>query len=338
MKAISADITSIILSHLQSGHSHRQIAKTCGVSTATVSRLSREHLPSLPKPSGGRPSKLSSHDLCHTIRLITSGKAENAVQVAKTLQDIKNTSISPQTIRRHLKELGLKAVVKKKRPRLTKRHRKDRLDWAIEHKNWTLEDWKRVVWSDETKINRLGSDGRKWVWKKENEGLNDRLVEGTLKFGGGSIMIWGCMFWEGPGYATHIQGKMDADLYVSILDDELQQSLQYYHKNPQDVLFQQDNDPKHTSRKAKDWFSTHDIPLMWWPAQSPDLNPIEHLWNHLKRKLAEYEEPPKGIHELWERVQVEWDQIGAGVCQNLIESMPRRVEEVIKAKGGYTKY
>lgn len=77
---------------------------------------------------------------------------------------------------------------------------------------------------------------------------------------------------------------------------------------------------------------------MWWPAQSLDLNPIEHLWSHLKRKLVEYEEPPKGIHELWERVQVEWDQIGAGVCQNLIESMPRRVEQVIKAKGGYTKY
>ena len=70
-------------------------------------------------------------------------------------------------------------MVKKKRPRLTPHHRKERLDFAIRHQHWTLENWKKVDWSDETKINRLGSDGRKWVWKKAGEGLSDRLVEGT---------------------------------------------------------------------------------------------------------------------------------------------------------------
>ena len=95
-------------------------------------------------------------------------------------------------MRRHLKKMGLKAVVKKKKPLLTKKHRKDRLDWAYEHRHWTENDWK-VIWLDETKINRLGSDGRKWVWKKENEGLTERQVIGTKKFGGGSIMVWGCM-------------------------------------------------------------------------------------------------------------------------------------------------
>ena len=77
---------------------------------------------------------------------------------------------------------------------------------------------------------------------------------------------------------------------------------------------------------------------MVWPAQSPDLNPIEHLWNHLKRKLAEYPEVPQGITELSERVEKEREAIDKAVCQNLIESMPRRVQEVLKAKGGYTKY
>ena len=71
---------------------------------------------------------------------------------------------------------------------------------------------------------------------------------------------------------------------------------------------------------------------------APDLNPIEHLWWYLKRRLAEYENPPKGMEELWERVQVEWEKIPASECQKLIESMPRRVKAVIKAKGGYTKY
>ena len=72
----------------------------------------------------------------------------------------------------------------KKRPRLTPHHRKERLDFAIRYQYWTLEDWKKVVWSDETRINHLGSDGRKRVWEKAGEGLSGRVVEGTLEFQG----------------------------------------------------------------------------------------------------------------------------------------------------------
>jgi hypothetical protein len=111
-----------------------------------------------------------------------------------------------------------------------------------------MEDWKRILWTDETKINHLGSDGRKWVWKEVGEPLSDRLVESTVKFGGGNVMIWGCMFWEGIGYATRIEGKIDAELYCSILDDELQKSLDHYNKSPSNITFQQDNNPKHKSK------------------------------------------------------------------------------------------
>ena len=151
-------------------------------------------------------------------------------------------------------------------------------------------------------------------------------------------MTWGCMTWDGVGYACKIDGKMDAELYVQILDEDLQASLQHYNKFPDDIIFQQNNDPKHTSKKAQTWFEDDQIKVLPQPAQSPDINPIEHLWNHLKRKLGEYKIPPKGILELWERVEGEWEKIEASVCQNLIESMPKRVEAIIKAKGGYTKY
>ena len=151
-------------------------------------------------------------------------------------------------------------------------------------------------------------------------------------------MMWGCMTSKGCGYATKIDGKMDAELYVSILEDELMQSLAFWKKKVKDVVFQQDNDPKHTSKKAKNWLEDHHFKVMVWPAQSPDLNPIEHLWNHLKRKLGDYPTPTTGILELWERVQEEWEKIPDSVCKDLVESMPRRVATVIKAKGGYTKY
>ena len=86
--------------------------------------------------------------------------------------------------------------------------------------------------------------------------------------------------------------------------------------------FQKDNDPKHTAKKAEQWFSDNNIIPMKWPAQSPDLNPIEHLWQHLKAKFQQYDTPPKGVHELWNRVAKEWTEIPPETCQKLIENMP----------------
>jgi transposase len=338
MHALSPSSENNILTLLDAGHSARKIAVSTGYGLATISRLRSKHCPHLSKSSGGRPLKLSSANICFAQCLISSGKADTAVDATKALCTVTNQSLHAQTVRCSLKMAGMKAVVKKKRPLLSKKHRKERMDFALAHQDWTLEDWKKVVWSDETKINRLGSDGRKWVWKKAGEGLSDRVVEGTLKFGGGSLMVWGCMLWQGVGYACKIDGNMDGDLYINILEEDLQASLDDYDKSVGDIIFQQDNDPKHTCKKAQTWLKDNGFRVLSWPAQSPDLNPIEHLWNHLKRKLAGYEIAPKGMEELWERVVKDWYEIEAKVCQNLIESMPRRVAAVLKAKGGYTKY
>ena len=170
------------------------------------------------------------------------------------------------------------------------------------------------------------------------EGISERLVNGTKKFGGGCLMMWGCMLWDGVGYACKIDGRMDGELYTKILQEDLQGSLAYNGKNPSSIIFQHDNDPKHKSKVASTWLENHGFQVLSWPAQSPDLNPIEHLWAHLKRRVANSKDPPKGMLELWDRVEEEWDKIGVDVCQKLIESMPERIEALLKAKGGYTDY
>lgn len=208
---------------------------------------------------------------------------------------------------------------------MKKQHRKARLAWALKYRHWMEEDFKRILWSDETKINRFGSDGRKWVWKQKGAPLQDWEVEGTVKHGGGNIMVWGAMGWNGVGRMVEVEGRMNAQQYVDILTDGLLPTIAESGILAGNVIFQQDNDPKHTSKLAQNWFEDQGITVMDWPAQSPDLNPIEHLWEHIKHQLNTWDMPPKGVHELWERAAGEWNEIEAEVCQNLISSLPRRI-------------
>ena len=132
----------------------------------------------------------------------------------------------------------------------------DRMDLANSHKDLTIKDWKEVILSYETKTNRLGPDGRKQAQKLPGEGHTDRLVDGTLKFGGGSVMVWGCMSWAGVGNCCRMDGKMDGDLYTTILDEDMMDSISHFGQTPSDTTFWQDSDPKHTCKKTKEWFKT----------------------------------------------------------------------------------
>ncbi len=105
--------------------------------------------------------------------------------------------------------------------------------------------------------------------------------------------MWGCMTAQGVGYACKIDSTLDQHLYKSILEDELLNTIEFYELDSTKVIFQHDNNPKHTAKSIKEWLKNQEFQTMVWPAQSPDLNPIEHLWAHVKRKLNNFETTPE---------------------------------------------
>ena len=338
MRKLCAEKINEILVHLNKGLSYDKVSKVVDVSKSTVRNYAKKLLKNRIPAAAGRRKLLSPQDKRWILRQIATGNSSTASEIHQKWISAHGQPISKETVRNVLRKSGLKGRAKVKKPLLLKRHLQDRLKFAKKYKNWTVEDWKLVIWSDESKINRLGSDGRKWCWKKTGSDLNSNCIEPTVKFGGGSLMIWGCMTAFGPGYLARIDGGLDAELYCKILQEDLQETITFYKLSKNKVIFQHDNDPKHTSKKAKKCLEELKITVLDWPAQSPDLNPIEHLWDNLKRKLAAYEVAPTSMHELWERIEVEWEKITKEECLTLIESMPRRINAVLKAKGGYTRY
>lgn len=338
MKALPQETVLAAIALLKSGNSYTTVTQRLGISKKAVHIIKKKYVADHIPNQGGRPKSLTIQDERYISRKIAAGVVDTAADAVKIVQNDLKKDVSADTVRRGLKRVGMVSRTKVKKPLLQPRHVKQRYQWALKYKEWTVEDWKLVIWSDETKINRLGSDGRKWCWKKPGEDIKARHVKPTLKFGGGSIMLWGCMTSEGPGFLAKIDNGLDGDLYRGILKDELKRTIAWYEFDEERVYFQQDNDPKHTAHLTMEYLKKQKYSLLDWPAQSPDLNPIEHLWSVLKRRLAAYDVMPKGVNELWERVEAEWDKITKEDCMALIESMPRRVAAVIKAKGRYTKY
>lgn len=339
MRPIQASVQKQIIHELQQGKSIQKVAAQLCLSSSTVHKYSTGLKTTIPKDVGGRVSKLSTRDKTFCVRQVTKCGKSNASQVQKALKEELGVVASATTVRRALNEQGLVAMVKPSKPLLSPKNVKARLAWAKAHKDWTIDDWKRVIWSDETKINRFGSDGRHYTYKRLGERLQPKHVKQTVKHGGSSIMIWGCITYDGPGYVTKIDNTMDKVLYQKILEEDLALTMDWYDYNPRKVIFQHDNDPKHTAKTVVEYLNGQPYEVMGWPAQSPDLNPIENIWAMVKIKLfREYDAPPKGIHDLWDRVQEVWNSLGKEECQKVIETMPKRCNDVIKQKGYWIDY
>ena len=190
-----------------------------------------------------------------------------------------------KTVRNRLLGAGLKSCKARKKSFINKKQRRARLRFAKDHKDWTIEVLSKVIFSDESNFQLCPTPSRLMVRRRPGEAYKPQCLAPTVKFGGGSVMIWGCFSKAGIGQMRYCEGRMNEATYKVILEENLLPSALTMFPNSEECFFQQDNAPCHTARSVKVWMKDHQIRTLSWPAQTPDLNPIENLWNVIKRKM-----------------------------------------------------
>ncbi len=106
-------------------------------------------------------------------------------------------------------------------PLLSAKNRKQRIQFTQAHQNWTIEDWKNVAWSDESRFLLRHSDGRVIIWRKEHESMDPSCLVSTVQAGGGGVMVWGIFSWHTLGPLVPIEHRLNTTAYLSIVADHV---------------------------------------------------------------------------------------------------------------------
>lgn len=286
------------------------------------------------KPIPGRPRKTTERQDRKFIQMCKNDPNKTAVDLNKEMKDFHNVNVSISTTKRRLRHSKLFGRRPAKKPLISVKNRKARKQFALEHKDWTPQKWSKILYSDESKFMMFGSDGIKYISRPVNTRYDPKYQKPTVKHGGGNIMVWGCFSRDGVGPIHRIEGIMDQTMYLNIIKTVMLPHAK--GKMGRGWVFQQDNDPKHKAKSVADFFTKNKIRVLPWPSQSPDLNPIEHLWEYVGRKLSGFK--PSKKDDIFRKIKEIWESIPLDYCIKLVDSMNARCEAVIKNKGYATRY
>ncbi|KAG2457768.1 TC1A transposase, partial [Polypterus senegalus] len=331
-KELSVDLRDRIVSRHKSGEGYRKISAALKVPMSTVASIIRKwkkFKTTRTLPRAGRPSKLSNRGRRALVREVTKNPMVTLSELQRSSMERGEPS-RRTTISAAIHQSGLYGRVARRKPLLSKRHMAARLEFAKSHLKDSQTMTNKILWSDETMIELFGVNARRHVWRKPGTAQHQANTIPTV-----SMVVAASCCVDGTGRLVRIKGAMTAAMYRDILDENLLQSALDLRLGRR-FIFQQDNDPKHTAKISKEWLQDNSVNVLEWPSQSPDLNPIEHLWRDLK--MAVHRRFPSNLMELERCCKEEWAKLAKDRCAKLVASYSKRLEAGIVAKGASTKY
>ena len=191
------------------------------------------------------------------------------------------------------------------------------------------------MFSDESRFSLQRSDRRQRVYRRLGERYYDVCVREVDRFGGGgSVMVWGGISHGVKTPLVVIQGNLTAVRYR----DQVLMPHVLPLVNAHNLTFQHDNSRPHVARVCRDFRNQNNVQVLDWRQYSPDLNPIEHLWDELDRRVRKHVNVPNNVAQLQLALIQEWNNIPQRTIDNLVRSMVRRVRAATAARGGHTRY
>ena len=272
--------------------SQRKIAENVDVSLGSVSSILKqkretENVEIQRKERCERKRKTTKR---HDLILLRNRK----INPRKTSEELKRdldksgVHVSSSTVRRRLLEKGRKARKPKKKQLLTAAIKKKRFKWAKKHKDWSEDDWSRVLFLDESHFFVQGFNP-KFVRCSPNEKLREEHFVQTVKHPD-KKMFWGCFSIDGPRSLAPVEGMMNSKAYLQIIERKVCRELSDLHLR---AIFQQNSASSHKAKTITNCFKKMKITVLDWPGNSPDLNTIKNLWSIVKNCLIKMDCPNK---------------------------------------------
>ncbi|UYV79773.1 K02A2.6-like [Cordylochernes scorpioides] len=328
-KQTDAFTRGMVIGLKRAGWSIRQIAADTHLGASTVHRPWRRWLEQgnvAIYRNAGATRVTSARVDRRILRQAVAAPQATCTAILQHVQDTLDHSISTRTISRRLVANGLHSCRPLRRLPLTPPNRRQRLEWCRARSTWMTE-WHRVVFSDESRF-CLSSDSRRVrVWRRRGERSNPAAIVERPTVRQRGIMVWGAIAYDSRSPLLRIQGTMTAQRYV---DDVLRPVTLPYLQGVPNALYQEDNARPHTARISQQ--ALQDVQMLPWPPYSPDLSPIEHVWDIIGRRLHALPQP-RSEDELWQMVEREWRAIPQDAIRTLIDSLPRRVAACIAVRG-----
>ncbi len=248
----------------------RQIAKALHISSSTVHNIIK------------RFRETGDISVCKGQGRIPCHRHDSVIDITKWAQEYFQKPLSVNTIRRAICRCQLKLYHAKRKPYVNMVQKRRHVLWVKTHLKWTLSKWKSVLWSDESKFDILvGNHGCHVLWAKEEGDLPACYQHSVQK--PASLMVWGCVSAYGMGSLHVLEGTMNAERYIKVLEQHMFPSRRRLFQG-RPCVFQHENAKPHTAAITTAWLRSRRVRVLNWPACSPDLSPIENSWRIIKQK------------------------------------------------------